>query len=109
MTFHIAVMILNEDVVFPGLLIISIHTCSTLQLKALVKKDGGPELLIVVNPQWETKGFLPGQSGGRSYAERSYMGRSYTCMSYTGGSYAGRSYTGVSYTGRSYIWCRTCS
>ena len=34
-----------------------------LQLKALVKKDGGPELLIIINPQWETKGLMPGQSG----------------------------------------------
>ncbi len=32
------------------------------QLKALAKKNGGPELLIVINPQWETKGLMFGQS-----------------------------------------------
>ncbi|GAX83781.1 hypothetical protein CEUSTIGMA_g11206.t1 [Chlamydomonas eustigma] len=38
-------------------------TAATMdKLKALVKKDGGPELLIVINPQWETKGLMFGQS-----------------------------------------------
>ncbi len=47
-----------------------LHMCLPLgtfphraRLKALVKKDGGPGLLVVVNPQWETKGLMFGQSG----------------------------------------------
>lgn len=38
-----------------------------LQLKALAKsmskKDGSPGLLLIVNPQWETRGLAFGQSG----------------------------------------------
>ncbi len=34
------------------------------RLKALVNSsEGGPELLLVFNPQWETRGLMFGQSG----------------------------------------------
>lgn len=47
----------------PRMAAVLFPTAATMnRLKALVKKDGGPELLIVINPQWETKGLMFGQS-----------------------------------------------
>ncbi|KAG1679170.1 hypothetical protein FOA52_000526 [Chlamydomonas sp. UWO 241] len=39
------------------------NAASMDRLKKLVKTNGGPELLIIVNPQWETKGLLMSDFG----------------------------------------------